>query len=643
MANENLGPAERIIQTLLTYQDHLVHNRPGVVTPDPTSVVGVKWDFGKPRTEGVTGKDDPNKHRVVYTLAKVGKKTVRQRVGVLQADGKTIHNGGKVGEYRKPGFFPEVCAYAYRQIAEVWRLDNEFAARWASYAFAQEHRDMKVVLAAFMLVQSRAGEPITENGKLAFHDEDFREVGEAMLLISGKGKHDFNPRLIHRVREFLALPEVTKINHDLGFGKSARRPELGRWTKAVTRWLHYRETNPKLLDGLVKAGFRQEVISLACQTRYVPQTPAFYKALRWKQEQGKEGQRKLALDQKVTPAETWEGLTEEQVCERIVKGKPKWNRLSTMLPKGMGLTRAIMACAIETGAVSSAEMIILAPTIEELGLLQVQSVKERLDKALSAADNQRAANIAKRMKSLEGTQKLEEAAEKVLQKQVAEVVKGLYVYFIIDISGSMTVSIPKAKEYIGQFLPGFPLDKVTVVVFSTSGRVVEIKHASKAGVEAAFRGITAGGGTDHAAGVRAATDHRKPGPDEDAFMIFVGDGGERMTERFVAEVRRSGVSPVAFGFLQLPGENYGAVSNTAAALGIPCLNIDERIFADPYAIPRTIRAMISATPVGKAVPTATATPRLTLVDTILKTPLLKRPAWAAAVPLTTSKDVVAAV
>ena len=107
--------------------------------------------------------------------------------------------------------------------------------------------------------------------------------------------------------------------------------------------------------------------------------------------------------------------------------------------------------------------------------------------------------------------------------------------------------------------------------------------------------------------------------------------------------RITGVSPVAFGFLQLPGENYGAVSNTAAALGIPCLNIDERIFADPYAIPRTIRAMISATPVGKAVPTATATPRLTLVDTILKTPLLKRPAWAAAVPLTTSKDVVAAV
>jgi len=41
-------------------------------------------------------------------------------------------------------------------------------------------RDMKVVCAAFMLVQSRAGEPITEeqNGQkvVLFHDDDYREI-----------------------------------------------------------------------------------------------------------------------------------------------------------------------------------------------------------------------------------------------------------------------------------------------------------------------------------------------------------------------------------------------------------------------------------------------------------------------------------
>jgi hypothetical protein len=632
MANENLGPAERIIQSLVPYTDHCVHNRPGIVSPDPTSAVGVKWQYAKPRFEG----EGEQKVKVLYAMNKVGKKTTRLRLGVVQPDGKTVMNGAvRVGEYRQPGFFPEVVAWLYRQVAEVWKLDNEFAAKWASYAFGQEHRDLKVVLSAFMLVQTRSGEPIVENGKFAFFDDDFREIGEAMIL-SDKDKGGFNAKLLLRVRELLSLPEVAKINHELGFGRSARRPELGRWQKAATRWLRYREQNPKMLEGLIKAGSRRAVISLACQSRYVPLSSKFYQILRWKQYQAKDGRRKLALNETVAAAETWDGLTEEQVCERIVKDKPLWNRLSAMLPKGMGLTRAIMGAAIERGCISDAEMINLAPTIEELGLLQVQQYRERLDKALAQAENMRAANIALRMKSKEGQEKLQTAADTALQKQVAEVIKGLFVYFIVDISGSMNASIATAMQYIAKFVHGFPLDKLVVAVFNSTGRVIEIKHASKAGVENAFRGITAGGGTDHAAGVRAATGAKKPGPDEDAIMFFVGDGGEREATRFVRGVRESGVNPVAFGFLEVPGENYRAVPNAAAQLGIPCFMLDERIFgsvvtggaADPYAIPRTIRAIIAATPVGKPVAQFVAAPRQTLVDIILKTPLLKKPAWA---------------
>ncbi len=635
MNTENLGPAERIIQSLLPYTDHCVHNRPGLVCPDPTAVVGAKWLFAKPRNEG----EGDQKHRVLYALSKQGKRTIRTRLGIIQPDGKTVMNGAvRVGEYRQPGFFTEVVTWLYRQVAEVWKLDNEFAAKWASYAFGEEHRDLKVVLAAFMLVQPRAGEPVVENGKLAFYDEDFREVGEAMLLLQRKDKGDFNPKLLHRVRELLSLPEIAKINHDLGFGKSARRPELGRWPKAVTRWLQYRERNPKLLEGLVKAGFRQEVISLACQVRYVPLGPNFYRVLRWKQYQAKDGRRSLALNEQVAAAETWEGLTEEQVCERITRDRPKWNRLSAMLPKGMGLTRAIMGAAIEAGCISNAEMINLAPTIEELGLLQIQAYRERLDKALREAENMRAANIALRMKSKEGQEKLQQAADTALQKQVAEVIKGLFVYFIADISGSMQASIQAAMTYISNFLQGFPLEKMAVAVFSTTGRIVEIKHASKAGVENAFRGINAGGGTDHAAGVRTVVGAKnKPAPDEDVLMFFIGDGGERDVTRFVRAVQESRTNPVAFGFLELPGENYKAVPNAAAQLGIPCFALDQRIFgqvatggaADPYAIPRALRALIAATPVGKTVGQVAAPVRVSLVDTILKTDLLKKPAWAA--------------
>lgn len=622
MNQENLGASERIIQALLTYQDHAVHNRPGMVTKDARFNVGVRW-------EPVTHKVEDGK-KVVYRLEKAGKKTVKVRVGTLAENGFQIRNdaGAIVSEYRPAGLFPEVVAWMYSQAAEVWKLDNEFAAKWASYQFTKEHRDLKVILAAFMLVQSRKGDPVIDGGKIAFHDEDYRDVGEAMLLTHSKDdKGGLNPKLLLRIYDVLTLPQVAAINRDLGFGKSARRPFLGRWDKAVEKWLRYREENPKLLQGLVKAGFRQTVMDLARRVGFKPSTPFFFQALRWKQDQSKDGRRAIAIGDAVSAAESWEELSEQAICEKISKERPGYKRIVGLVPAKVGITRAIMAASIEAGSLSDKDIIILTPTIEELGLLQVQDIRERWERAMKGADDMRAANIALRVKSKENADVLIEASDKALQKQVAEAIKGLVVYLMVDISGSMNASIPTAKAYLGRFLQGFPLDKLHVAVFNTSGRRIDIKHPSTAGIENAFRGIMASGGTIHGAGVQALQDVA-PAADEDALMIFVGDGGERDTTKFVQSVRNSGLNPVAFGWLELPGDNFGAITSAATALGIPCLKIDERIFADPYAIPRTIRALISATPVGytaRAVPVA----RVTLADEIVKTKLLVKPAWAA--------------
>lgn len=56
--------------------------------------------------------------------------------------------------------------------------------------------------------------------------------------------------------------------------------------------------------------------------------------------------------------------------------------------------------------------------------------------------------------------------------------------------------------------------------------------------------------------------------------------------------------------------------------------IEEETFEDPYAIPRTIRNLVAATPVGQAAPGRVAPKRVTLVDRILKTDLLQKPNWA---------------
>jgi hypothetical protein len=621
--NENLGPAERIIQAVLSYHDHLYHNRPGAVAPDQRFSTGARWE---PVTHKVEG-DPPQK--VVYKLEKVGKRSTRTRLGVLREDGK-IMNGGRapIAEYRGAGIFPEVAAWMYRQAAEVWKLDNEFAAKWASFAFGEEHRDLKVVLAAFMLVQTRKGDPVVEAGKIAFHDEDYRDVGEAMMLLSRKDGRDMNPKLLLRIHDLLCLPQIAAINRELGFGQSARKPFRGRWTKVVEKWLQHREQNPKMLEGLVKAGFRTTVMDLARRAGYKPESPKFFEILRWKQAQADDGRRTLAIGQEVKAAETWDGLTEEQVCRKIVKDKPDWKRIVGLLPRSIGVTRAVMAAAIGAGCNSDKDLIILTPTLEELGLLDpncndVKDVRERWEKATKAADDMRAANIARNVQSKVVKEKLQDAADTAIKKAVEEVTRNLRVYFIVDISGSMHNSIEQAKKYIAKFLQAFPPERLHVATFNTVGRIVTIRHASAAGVEAAFRGIAAGGGTSHAAALRELM-RFKPKDDEDSLFIFVGDGGENTS--FEQAVEASGLRPTAFGFVELPGDNLGAIRNTATRLRIPCFNISEDTFEDPYAIPRTIRNLAHATPVGVA--GRAAAPRVGLVDVILRTPLLAKPQWA---------------
>lgn len=623
MDKNALGPAEHIISALLTYQDHMVHNRPGMVTADARSAVGLQWF-------PVTHKEEEGK-KVVYRLEKVGKKSRQVKVGVLREDGRIFDGPRKVGEYRPAGVFPEVAVWMYSKVAEVWKLDNEFSARWASYAFKQEHRDLKVVLAAFMLVQSRKGDPVRDGDKVAFNDEDFRSVGEAMCLLMNKDNKDFDPKLLIRIRQVLELAPIAEMNRELGFGRSAKGPFLGRWRGAVDKWLRYREQNPKMLEGLVKAGWRTSVMDLASMIGYKPEAVRFYQALRWKQKQATDGRREVAIGMEVSKAESWEGLSEQEICERITKQKPSYKRIVALLSAGQ-LTRAIMAAAIDARALSDKDLVIATPTLEELGLLKIQEYKLRWENAVKASDDMRAANIATRVKSKETAEKLQEGAEIALKKAVAEASKNIRAYIIVDISSSMQTAIKKAKEYLARFLPGFTLDNIHVSVFNTAGRVVEIKHASAAGIENAFHGINASGGTNYAEGVRAL-ERFKPKPDEDVVFIFVGD---EEASTFAGAVRNSGLNPMAFGFVKIGGETgnlgryntYEAVVGTARELSIPCFMIDEQTFADPYAVPRTMRALIAATPVNRAANRVVAQPRATLIDLIINTPLLAKPAWA---------------
>jgi hypothetical protein len=647
MNAENLGPAERILNSILTYTDHCVHNRPGVVVPDNRTTIGMRWDYATYKME--------NGVKTVYRFGKEGKKTVKTRVGTMNGDRRVMDGEHQIGEWRDAGLYPEIVTWMYRQVADVWKMDNEFAARWASHQFGEEHRDLKVILAAFMLVQSRKGEPVLDEGRLAFYDDDFRDVGEAMMLIYKKDGKDLSPKLLLRIRDVLEVPGVVTINREMGFGRSLRTPPLGRWPKVVTKWLTYREENPQLLAGLSKAGFRTTVIALAAACGYKPQSDKFFEALRWKQSQSKDGRRTLAIGKEVAKAETWESLSEAQVCEEISREKPAYKKLVSLLPKNIGLTRAIMACAIETGCLSNKDLVIATPTIEELGLLEVQSVKDKWNAAVRAAEDMRAANIASRVKGKKTQEALVAGAEKAAKKAVEEVVKNIRAYVIVDRSGSMSVAIESAVRLITKLLPAFRVDlevpqrdspfhkdaisredspedqkaNIHVAYFNTDAKEVKFKARSGVAVGQAFKGITGSGGTDYGAGIRAIQ-HNQPSEEEDTLLICVGD---QEAATFEDAVHRSGIRPMAIGFFFTPsnqggGASWEAVEGTARKLGIPCFRISEATFEDPYAIPRTIRALVAATPVTVRT-TGSHRRRETLTEIILKTPLLAKPTWAS--------------
>jgi hypothetical protein len=219
---------------------------------------------------------------------------------------------------------------------------------------------------------------------------------------------------------------------------------------------------------------------------------------------------------------------------------------------------------------------------------------------------------------------------------VEAVAKDLRIYVVVDKSGSMEGAIERAKACLAKMVSAIPLGKLHVSLFNTEGRELKITTASSAGVAQAFRGHTAGGGTSYAAGVGVLIAQYKPKDTEDALFLFVGDqadsAGAMGVDHLASVFEQYGVKPAAFGMLHIgSGQFYSGtvVYDAAARLGIPCFPIDEQIFSDPYAVSRTLRNLISATPVGKTTgPAPVAKKRVSLIETILKTPLLQKPVWA---------------
>jgi len=574
LPESQMGPAERLLDLVLGSSAHLWHNRPGLD-------VGGVWHPAK---------------------------------------------GAKVkGTPVAPGLFVPAAVALYTRLLEIHRLNAELMAHFASYALVEtDWRDLKVACAALMLVQSRAGVPVhDDDGTVAFHDDDYRRIGEAMILhYQRKSTRMLTPKAVLRVAELLEVPQIAALNRQAGFADPAgKRAPLGRWAKAATRWLAVREANRPMLSGLVRAGYKSTIQKVARKVGYKPETADFFAILGWKQKQAADGRREVGLDNLgLVKAERFDGLSEAEICESIVAQRSTYKEVVGRLPADLGLTPAIMVALLPS--LSDRDLRQLTPTLEELGLMVVPEIRDRWEQAIQSSTDQRGLNIARNVRSKELQDKLSDAADQAARNAVAEATKesDVRVMFLVDKSGSMQGAIEKSKEALIKILAGFPLERLHVAAFDTMGTVLKPKAASRAGVQHMLAPINAAGGTIHGSAVRALHAGGVRVPAEAKLVVIVvgdeaGEAGDHLADTF----RQLGYTVDAIAMLVAGSPRGTTVRECARALACPYSEVTVEQFDDPYHVPRVLRALLEAPVAARAATTSG------LVEKVMKTPLLVPP------------------
>lgn len=575
--HEQRGPAERLLDVVLNASAHLWHNRPGV------NVDGT-W---------------------------------------IPAKG---HRGR--GETVAPGLFVPAAENLYGRLLDIYALNQNLMAHFASYALTQtDWRDLKVACAALMLVQPHAGQPIkNDDGSVAFYDDDLRLIGEAMLLhYERKSARMMTPKAVLRVAELLEIPAIAELNRTAGFvDPTSRNPPLGRWPKVATKWLAYREANPAMLEGLVKAGYKETIKNIARKVGYKPQSARFFAVLGWKQVQAAEGHRELGLDGlELQKSERFDGLSEAEICETIATQKLVYKEAIGRLPADIGLTPAIMAALLPS--LSDRDLRQLTPTLEELGLMTDPDIRAAWEKAIESATDQRGLNIAKNVQSEELKQRLEASADAAARNAVKEATGGqdIHVMFLIDRSGSMQGALEKSVEALSRILAGFPSEKLHIASFDTMGMVHVPKAASRAAVAHMLSSVSAGGGTMHIAAVHALSAAGVTVPKEAKLIVFVvGDEAGEDGGCFARSFANEGYRVDAMALLLNVAHGRGrTVTDAARALQVPFSVVNIEQFDDPYQVPRVLQAVLEAPP-----PPPDGPVRGTAwVEKVMSTPLLQLP------------------
>jgi Mg-chelatase subunit ChlD len=225
-------------------------------------------------------------------------------------------------------------------------------------------------------------------------------------------------------------------------------------------------------------------------------------------------------------------------------------------------------------------------------------IRQRWERAIADATDQRSLNIAKNVRSKELRSKLEDASDNAAKKAIAEATaeQPVDVMFLIDKSGSMEGAIDKSKEALSRILAGFPQEHVHIASFDTVGTVLKPKAPTRSAVQHMLGAIKAGGGTVHAAGLRVLFQAGVRVPKENKLIvIIVGDEAGEDGAQLARAFKEYGYDVAAMAILVNVASTRGTtVQSCARALAVPYSEVQIDQFEDPYQVPRVLRALLEA-------------------------------------------------
>lgn len=487
--------------------------------------------------------------------------------------------------------------------------DPIFLGHLTSWAIRKsDNKDFKLLAVFANSLSDADGTPFSPGSE--YRKPNIRMVSQAAVQTES-----FDAKLLER------LIELTKRRVSLD-GKPAVPHMSKSLANAIKKYLRYRETNLKAIEGVVKSGLKNRYVGLYKAVHLAPSEEAA-KTLRWKQKSWKKEGKVVELKD----AFGFKNLSDEEIAEKIVAEKIPALGAIGALPRKIS---PVLACAI-LQVCTPDQAVILREVFETHNLLRHKEVMDLFESKVALAKS--ALDRVDRLNSAvsETTRMVLENARS--EKRKAEVAKGGggdKIYIHADFSGSMNPVKDFLLEYgatIAECIPN-PAENLRIGLFQSTGFTLNNpKTFTKSAFQSILYSHQPSGMTNIYANWKFARTF------EATVDIFITDAEHTTGGSFEQYLQASPSRPrLALVYLiePVPGQShrYEQLYNSYIRIpfekaGIEVVKLNPKALTESALVAQTLKEAM----MGK----------INLVEEILNTKLLTLPKWWNSISVTPEK------